>query len=79
MDEIVRIERLGDVAVVRFDRRGRANALSFAMMDELAAAARSFEADAGVRAVVGGAGRFPPEFVAPLRGRLPPARRAASA
>ena len=52
MDEIVSIERLGDVAVVRFDRRGRANALSFAMMDELAEAARSFEADAGVRAVV---------------------------
>jgi enoyl-CoA hydratase/carnithine racemase len=52
MNEIVSIERLGDVAVVRFDRRGRANALSFAMMDQLAAAARSFEADAGVRAVV---------------------------
>jgi enoyl-CoA hydratase/carnithine racemase len=52
MDRIVSVERLGDIAVVRFDRRGRANALSFAMMDDLAAAARSFEADAQVRAVV---------------------------
>jgi enoyl-CoA hydratase len=52
MDRIVRIERLGDIAIVRFDRRGRANALSFAMMDDLAAAARSFETDAAVRAVV---------------------------
>lgn len=52
MDTIVSIERLGEIAVVRFDRKGRANALSFAMMDDLAAAARSFEADAAVRAVV---------------------------
>jgi enoyl-CoA hydratase len=52
LDRIVSVERLGEIAIVRFDRRGRANALSFAMMDELAAAARSFEADAEVRAVV---------------------------
>jgi enoyl-CoA hydratase len=52
MDAIVTIERMGEIAVVRFDRRGRANALSFAIMDELAAAARSFESDAAVRAVV---------------------------
>jgi enoyl-CoA hydratase/carnithine racemase len=52
MDAMVSVERLGDIAVVRFDRRGRANALSFAMMDDLAAAARSFETDAAVRAVV---------------------------
>jgi enoyl-CoA hydratase/carnithine racemase len=48
----VSIERQGEVAVVRFDRKGRANALSFAIMDELAAAARSFETDAALRAVV---------------------------
>ena len=48
----VSIERMGEVAVVRFDRKGRANALSFAMMDELAAAARGFETDAQLRAVV---------------------------
>ena len=52
MDRIVSVERLDDIALVRFDRRGRANALSFAMMDDLAAAARGFETDAGVRAVV---------------------------
>ncbi|HUF45278.1 MAG TPA: enoyl-CoA hydratase/isomerase family protein [Aestuariivirgaceae bacterium] len=52
MDRIVNIERLGEIAVVRFDRRGRANALSFAMMEDLAAAARSFETDAAVRVVV---------------------------
>ena len=52
MDKIVSVERLDDIAVVRFDRRGRANALSFAMMDDLAAAARSFETDVAVRAVV---------------------------
>lgn len=52
MDAIIGVERLEDIAIVRFDRRGRANALSFAMMDDLAAAARGFEADAEVRAVV---------------------------
>jgi enoyl-CoA hydratase len=52
MESFVTIERLGDVVVVRFDRRGRANALSFVMMDDLAAAARSFETEVGVRAVV---------------------------
>lgn len=52
MDRIVSIERHGDIAVVRFDRGGRANALSFAMMDELAAAALSFDTDATVRVVV---------------------------
>ena len=52
MEKIVSVERLNDIALVRFDRRGRANALSFSMMDELAAAARGFETDAGVRAIV---------------------------
>jgi len=48
----VSIEHLGDIALVRFDRGERANALSFAIMDMLTEAALSFEADAHVAAVV---------------------------
>ncbi len=47
------IERTGEgIAVVRFDRGGRANALSFAIMDELAEVALSFVDDTALRAVV---------------------------
>lgn len=48
----VSIERDGRVAVVRFDRGTRANPLSLSLMRELTAAARSFENDAAVSAVV---------------------------
>ena len=48
----VSIERSDNVALVRFDRGGRANAMSFAIMDELAEAALSFIDDTALRAVV---------------------------
>lgn len=49
----VSIERTQDgIAVVRLDRGGRANAMSFAIMDELAEAALSFVDDTALRAVV---------------------------
>jgi enoyl-CoA hydratase len=48
----VSIERSDNVALVRFDRGGRANAMSFAIMDELADAALSFIDDTALRAVV---------------------------
>lgn len=48
----VTIEREGGIAVVRLDRGGRANAMSFSIMDELADAALSFVDDVGLRAVV---------------------------
>ncbi len=48
----VSIERRDNIAIVRLDRGGQANAMSFAIMDELAEAARSFERDASVVAVV---------------------------
>lgn len=51
-DSTVSIEHQGDIAIVRFDRGQRANALSFAIMDMLTEAALSFEADARVAAVV---------------------------
>jgi enoyl-CoA hydratase len=51
-DNVVSIERQGDIAVVHFNRGGRANALSFAIMDMLGEAALSFETDARVAAVV---------------------------
>jgi enoyl-CoA hydratase/carnithine racemase len=49
---VVGIERHGEIALVRFDRGERANALSFDVMDMLTEAALSFEADAKVAAVV---------------------------
>lgn len=52
MATAVSVERDGGIAVVRLDRGGRANALSFAIMDELAAAALSFVDDTDLRAVV---------------------------
>ena len=48
----VRIERRGRVAVVRFDRGIPANPLSYAAMRELTAAARSFDDDTELSAVV---------------------------
>ena len=48
----VTIEREGRVAIVRFDRGSRANPLSLALMRELTAAARSFEHDAEINAVI---------------------------
>ncbi len=51
-ENAVSIEHRGDIALVRFDRGARANALSFAVMDMLTEAALSFESDARVAAVV---------------------------
>jgi enoyl-CoA hydratase len=52
MSHIVTVERRGAVSVIRFDRKGRANALSFGIMQELIAAARSFEDDPETAAIV---------------------------
>ncbi|MFM8547121.1 MAG: enoyl-CoA hydratase/isomerase family protein [Betaproteobacteria bacterium] len=49
---IVSIERRGRIAIVRFDRRHRANSLSIETCRQLQAAARSFENDTEVSAVV---------------------------
>jgi enoyl-CoA hydratase/carnithine racemase len=46
------VERKGRVAVVRFDRGNRANALSNALMRELTEVARSFEDDLETSAIV---------------------------
>ncbi|MCW5749882.1 MAG: enoyl-CoA hydratase/isomerase family protein [Alphaproteobacteria bacterium] len=48
----VSIERSGRIAVVRFDRGDGRNALSRALIRELTAAARSFEEDGEVSAVI---------------------------
>lgn len=48
----VTIERRGAIATIRFDRKARANALSFPVMAELTAAARSFEDDIDTAAIV---------------------------
>lgn len=48
----VTVERRETVAIVRFDRQGRANALDFAMMDALTETARGFEGDTETTAVV---------------------------
>ena len=49
---IVSIERRGRVAIVRFDRQDRANAMSMEVIRQLTAAARSFESDAQTSAIV---------------------------
>ncbi|MEM8755012.1 MAG: enoyl-CoA hydratase/isomerase family protein [Pseudomonadota bacterium] len=55
----VTIERRGRVAIVSFDRGGRANALSMGLMRELTATARGFEDDHETSAVVlAGAANF---------------------
>lgn len=50
--QTVTIAREDGVAIVTFDRRGRANAMSFGIMDELANAALSFTDDNDLRCVV---------------------------
>lgn len=56
----VSIEKRGRIAVVRFDRGDKANAMSRAVMSDLLEAARSFEGDAETSAIVltGRAGVF---------------------
>jgi enoyl-CoA hydratase/carnithine racemase len=48
----VTIEHRDTTAIVRFDRGARANAIDFSMMDALTEAARGFEADTTVTAVI---------------------------
>ncbi len=50
--EHITIDRQGRIAIVRFDRGNRANALSLGLMRELLAAARSFEGDHETSAIV---------------------------
>ena len=50
--DAVSVERRDRVAIVKFDRKGRANALSFAIMDALTEAARSLETDTDLAAVI---------------------------
>jgi len=50
--EFVSIRRDGRIAVVRFDRGDKANAMSAQLMTELLAAARSFENDVETSAIV---------------------------
>lgn len=50
--DFVSIDRDGPVAIVRFDRGNKANALSAALMRELTAAARTFEEDSETVAVI---------------------------
>lgn len=52
MDSDVTIERTGRIAIVRFDRGDSANALSLRLCRELTQAARSFENDSEVSAVI---------------------------
>lgn len=51
-DPAVTTERQGDVAIVRFDRQGRGNALSFPIMETLTEAAHALARDRTVAAVV---------------------------
>jgi len=50
--DTVTIERRDTTAIVRFDRRGRANAIDFAMMEALTEVARGFEGDTRTTAAV---------------------------
>lgn len=49
---MVSIERRGRIAIVRFDRRDRANAMSTELLRQLTRAARSFENDSQTSAIV---------------------------
>ena len=51
-ERIVTIERQDRIAIVRFDRGDRANAMSLELCRQLTQAARSFENDATVSAVI---------------------------
>ena len=54
---LVQIERLDDIAIVRLDRPDKRNALSFALLRELVAAAQQLRRDRSVRvAILHGAG-----------------------
>jgi enoyl-CoA hydratase len=48
----ITVTRRDSTAMVRFDRRGRANAIDFAMMDALTEVARGFEGDTETTAIV---------------------------
>lgn len=50
--KMVEIERDGALCVVRYDRGGKANALSFAAIEELTTVAAGLEADTALKAVV---------------------------
>ena len=52
MTQMVEIERRGRVAIVRFDRGNRANAMSLELCRQLTVAARSFEGDSQTSAIV---------------------------
>lgn len=51
-DPAVTTERRGDIAIVRFDRQGRGNALSFPIMDALTETAHTLARDRSLAAVV---------------------------
>ena len=51
-DRMVTIERRGRIAIVRFDRKDRANAMSVEVLRQLTEAARSFENDHETSAVI---------------------------
>jgi enoyl-CoA hydratase/carnithine racemase len=51
-DAAVSVERRGAVAIIRFDRQGRGNALSFPILDALAESAIAVSRDRSVSAVV---------------------------
>ena len=52
MTQMVEIERRGRVAIVRFDRGNRANAMSLELCRQLTAVARGFEGDSQTSAIV---------------------------
>jgi enoyl-CoA hydratase/carnithine racemase len=52
MTQTVSVERKGAIALVRFDRSGQANALTFDIMRALTAAARGFEEDPQTAVVI---------------------------
>ena len=51
-DPAVTTERRGDIAIVRFDRQGRGNALSFPILDALTETAHTLARDRSLAAVV---------------------------
>lgn len=51
-DPAVTTERRGDIAIVRFDRQGRGNALSFPIMDAITEAAHAIARDRSIAAAV---------------------------
>jgi enoyl-CoA hydratase/carnithine racemase len=49
---MIQIDTVGSARIIRLDRPERRNAMTFAMMDEIAAAVRTADADARVRGIV---------------------------